>query len=92
MAKTLLVCALADSPLVVEGSTFDRWCVSCGGKVQLAPSGQKIIESQGEANVVLTCTVCFGDRSLAGSTLASTEDTIAQELRTAKPNLRRCRN
>jgi hypothetical protein len=90
---SLLVCALADAPQVVPGSTFDRRCTGCRRAVMIAPSGQRILRDDPAAQVL--CVDCFcahGDGKDATIRPATSLEELRHEIRSARPNYPRYRN
>jgi hypothetical protein len=53
----MLVCALADAPMVVAGSVFDRACGRCKRQVMIAPTGQDLLKRRPELDIL--CGECF---------------------------------
>jgi hypothetical protein len=88
----LLICAPADSPLTVPGSTFDHSCSRCRRKLMMAPSGQAFLKEHPEAEML--CHPCYvkiqepdDEHHLAGPA-----EQIADELLASVPNPRLRRN
>ena len=90
---TVLVCARADSPLMVRGADFRKTCRGCNSRVMVAPSGQKLMEQNPDAHIV--CSVCFLEATKSGALpphekikmgLAGPVDEIASEISGAVPN------
>ena len=51
-----LVCAPADWPYSVEGSSFDYLCSKCARQLQVAPSGLRLMRQR---PIVCVCPACF---------------------------------
>jgi hypothetical protein len=90
--QVTLVCALADAPLVVRGSTFSHRCSKCARAVMVAPSGQRLLRNRPGTKVV--CDKCMlatmaADQKLA---IAGSVEEVLDEARNAEPNHRRQRN
>jgi hypothetical protein len=83
-----VVCAPADSPMVVPGSDFTHVC-ECGTRVMLAPSGQRYLKAHPAAKVI--CYGCIPDDDV-DAILAADIETIISEARTAQHNFYRERN
>ncbi len=58
----IIVCARADEPIAVAGTTFNLKCSRCGERVMVAPSGQKRMK-QSKLPVELVCLPCFQSRA-----------------------------
>ena len=88
----ILVCALADGPRTVQGSTFKHKCAGCGRGLMIAPSGQRRLREI--PDIVTLCGACYLQTVNVGDTIqgAGTVEELREEARTAKPNLRRHRN
>jgi hypothetical protein len=85
----LLVCADADSPMMIEGATFDKCCRRCGRRLMVAPSGKRFLALYPKAET--ECMACHMRDPL---TLRPGEPITWLLERTARvvPNLRRSRN
>lgn len=86
-----LVCALADVPFMVPGSSFDRECYMCHRQVMIAPSGLKALKQHGDA--VIMCHECF--RRIPKEGVSIQPEPTAEmraELQRAVPNTWRMRN
>lgn len=57
MEPAVLICAPADAPTMVRGSSFDYRCHRCNECVMLAPSGQRYLK-QHPNDTVLMCLPC----------------------------------
>jgi len=55
--QILLVSAPADAPMAVPGTIYDRFCMMCGKRMMLAPSGQCFLKQNPGA--VILCLPCF---------------------------------
>ena len=88
----ILVCALADAVMAVPGTVFDHACTRCGRKVMLAPTGQRVLREKQPVRII--CRLCFETEKPEDIEVmpAGTVEEIRQEVRTARPNLRRNRN
>jgi len=90
----VLVCALADSPLVVPGSIFTRHCSTCNRRVMIAPSGQSLLRRLPVARIL--CGACFIQNAKKYDALeiklAADPQDIAIEARASVPNFWRKRN
>ena len=87
-----LVCAYADSPMVIPGSTFDRVCCECSRRLMVSPAGRREL-----ARVPTLKTVCWYCAKIPPVMALDHAEFVAQEamLReaaTAVPNMRRYRN
>lgn len=51
-----LVCAAANSPLTVRGSSFNRRCSACQVQVMIAPSGERRLRAEPE--IIIVCLGC----------------------------------
>lgn len=89
--KTLM-CAPADSPTTVAGSSFDRSCSECGQKVMISPSGQRVLSENPDMLVV--CMACVMPKIQEHDAISLTSDpvSVAHELAQTKPNMYRNRN
>ncbi len=88
-----VICAPADFPNTVRGSTFDRLCSKCSGRVMLAPSGQKMMEQHPNADIL--CFYCFLLGEVPGEPVgltAATIDELRAEIASTVPNTWRMRN
>ena len=88
-----LICAEADVEFVAKGSKFDRFCSRCHRAVALAPSGQRLLQQQPE--LAILCFPCYLQDKEARAEevqLSSSPQEIAEEIKSAVPNLRRNRN
>jgi hypothetical protein len=86
----LLVCARADAPWVVAGSTFDRECGVCRRAVMVAPSGQEYLEREPLAAIV--CAQCVVDAIVSKKRKvevkpAASGERLQRELAAVQPNL-----
>jgi hypothetical protein len=85
-----LVCAPADAPWTLPGSTFDRVCSLCGRKVMITPEGLKLLAARGGRMDVI-CGACFEPR--AGEVVSITPpEEIREMIARRVPNFRRYRN
>jgi len=87
-----LVCANADAPMTVKGSSFDHVCLLCKGRVMMAPSGQAKLRQEPATEVI--CYRCFvrtRDPKIPVRSV-DTPENIAREVRNAIPNDWRRRN
>ena len=87
-----LVCQRADSPVMVEGSTFHRQCQICDAYVMVSPVGERLIAAGKVVGIV--CQVC-GFKGIAEGTLECTGFAATPEERKyekAVPNYYRRRN
>jgi hypothetical protein len=92
MESPILVCAMADDPIMVAGTSFAHRCAHCQRAVMMSPSGQKFLRENAAALVI--CAICFVARAdkCAGLALPAPLDEILRELKTGQPNYRRQRN
>jgi hypothetical protein len=90
--RPVLVAMNADCPRMVPGSIFNRQCSTCGGKVMIAPSGQKYLRQNPHAEIM--CYRCYrrSDEDFQFSGLAAEPETIVHEMNSSVPNMRRYRN
>jgi hypothetical protein len=97
--EDFLVCERADQPMTLADSTFDRFCVECGERVMVAPSGNALLRSKQDIKIL--CLPCYLPRAEQASqprfvdidgTLTDDIDLAAQQLKTVVPNMRRYRN
>lgn len=87
----IIVCAPADGPFVVAGSTFDHVCCTCSERVMMAPSGQEIIRQNPETTIL--CIGCFSKLQFDGQIQPATDFAqILREMASARPNPWRGRN
>jgi hypothetical protein len=88
----ILVCALANALRAVPGSIFNHHCTVCDRLVMVAPSGQRMLAKIDALQIV--CGPCFDKRVEPGDEicLAGTPEEMLDEVRRARPNLRRSRN
>lgn len=92
----IIICALADCPFTVPGSSFEHSCKQCGTRVMMAPSGQAYTKRKGLKFKIL-CYHC-GMKYMAKHgdeiepQLANDPEEIRRELANAKPNPWRNRN
>lgn len=56
------VCAPADTPIEIEGSTQNLVCYDCHVRLMVAPSGQRFMEKNTTAVVLPVCPGCFLER------------------------------
>jgi hypothetical protein len=90
---TFIVCADADKAITVRGSSFDRRCWTCGRRVMVSPSSQRLLRQRPKLGIL--CGACFDkrpDAATATRLLAAPPETIAEEYSTAIPNFWRRRN
>ncbi|HEX4695003.1 hypothetical protein [Sphingomonas sp.] len=81
-----LVCQLADAPLTVARSSFDRCCADCGRRVMIAPSGVDLLRRRPEVRVICVhCMVMMAEPGMQVG-LPGDGDQIIGELRTVRPN------
>jgi hypothetical protein len=85
MAVTLL-CAPANAPFKVRGSSFDRVCSRCRKPVMLAPTGQKLLKKHPRAKIV--CTQCLKPGEMTGKDAKprAITDEQMEELKDIVPN------
>jgi hypothetical protein len=86
--EIVIMCALADAPLVIPGTSFGHCCSVCGRKIMLAPTGQAFLKAHPEAKLVCNCQM--GNVTAAGFTAPLEQ--MLEETERAVPNLRRRRN
>lgn len=86
--RIVLVCVPADAPTMVPGSAFNRKCVLCGCRLQLAPSGQRGLQEHPDA--ALICVVCLAKR-YHGARIEMLPGAI-EEMPKRVPNMWRSRN
>jgi hypothetical protein len=88
---SILLCASADAPFTTKGSTFDRFCAECGGRVMIAASGRRRLLEDPELSIM--CLTCYAKRKPEEEdtfSLAATPDELSREK--AEPNAWRKRN
>jgi hypothetical protein len=88
-----LVCQLADHPLTVAGSTFDRECCECHRHVMIAPSGQARLAA--EPHRLVICIVCILpklEQEPADTEVEISLGDLETELKRVIWNMRRHRN
>ena len=83
-----LVCAPADAPYMIAGSTFGRFCSKCNARVMLSPSGAQMLTKR---PIPLICFICFRARFPRMAVRPWTEQQ-REELKTTVPNYWRERN
>lgn len=90
--RDTIVCALATAPAMIRGSSFDRMCGVCGKRVMIAPSGQKLLRSKPDLEIL--CSGCFVLNPPKGPEIdvPGSPEEIAAELSAIVPNLYRKRN
>ncbi len=86
----VLVCSLADAPMVARGSVFHHQCAKCGRRVAVAPTGQRFLKDNPQTQIV--CLFCFTPEPEGRAELTASKEQILEEMRTATTNLRRSRN
>lgn len=90
----ILICAPADAPMTVPGTIFNRFCATCGERVMIAPSGQRILREYPDATI--QCGPCFETKPDPEITTveiaAGNLEEALREAAAAHPNLRRNRN
>jgi hypothetical protein len=85
----VIVCMDANAPFAVRGCDFSHCCVTCGRRVMIAPSGQRVLVQWPEISIL--CVECF--RSIPGieETVKSITFTepgeLATEMQGFGPNL-----
>ena len=93
-APSALICARADSPLIVRGSTLDKTCGLCGARVMMAPSGQAVLKEK--PDIMIICASCFGTADFGDRKIeiqpACGMDQLKAEVSSAMPNTWRRRN
>lgn len=86
-----IVCALADHPTMVAGSSFEHSCGTCGRRVMIAPSGQRALKQWPMRIICVRCAVAQVKASGEPVTAQLPED-FFDELDAEVPNTRRNRN
>ncbi len=92
--RAVLICAGAEEGYAVEGTDYGHSCGVCGGRVQVAPSGQRLLRRE---KVIIWCLGCYGRKAAAvevegAPELAGTVAEVEAELKTAGRNRWRERN
>jgi hypothetical protein len=87
--ELFLVCALADAPLTVSGSSFKHHCSKCHRRVMVAPSGMQLLRERRE--LAILCLTCF--RRLKNPQLGDLNaEQIAEAMQPSVPNSWKERN
>jgi hypothetical protein len=89
-----LVCALADAPMTIPGSTFHRECVECHRKLMVSPTGEAVLREKPTLETIcLPCAERLHPKDLAeGLPAAHSIEELVEGVLSAVPNLRRHRN
>lgn len=84
--RDVLVCARADAPAIVEGTTFDHVCAGCGCALLTAPSSQRMLREHPGLETI--CSTCFmikcGPGCIVRGAVSGRE--LSAEIATKKPN------
>lgn len=91
--ERVIVCGLADAPLMVAGTSFDRACSKCGARVMVAPSGRLALARDPE--LVLLCVRCGFEamkQCPEGSVQIALPSGSVEEIASVQPNTWRKRN
>lgn len=81
-----MVCARADAPLIIAGSSTNRKCKTCDFQVMIAPTGQKFLAENQDAEI--QCLKCYMDKDRAHDELAMAGSPleIMNDLKAIQPN------
>jgi hypothetical protein len=92
MKADLLVAARATAKYTARDSTFDKCCKRCTERVMIAPSGQRFLKDRPGFEII--CTQCFFETANPEDRiqLASSAETVLQEIAGMVPNHFRRRN
>jgi hypothetical protein len=94
LPKKVLVCAPANAELMVAGTTFDRVCGTCKGRIMIAPSGRAALAR--DPTMVLACVRCAVKAVISDPkvsiALAGAPSDIVCEIKSAQLNFWRKRN
>ena len=93
MTTKVLLCALADSPKTIAGSSFDQTCSICHRRVMISPSGQRRLKTT--EGIIIVCTECAKTtphNPVGFQIAASGEEELQREFEKVIPNPWRERN
>ncbi len=91
--RVVLICQVADAPMTIAGSTFDRVCSMCSRRVMIAPSGQAQLRRDPRISII--CNACIDGwtvEELEKHTVAPMTAEQIAELQKPMPNFWRKRN
>jgi len=80
----ILVCGRADAPRAAVNSDFTRFCSRCAHRVMIAPSGQRLLASHPDFEII--CEECFTRIDVPEDAEFRVSVSLADEIRTAIPN------